>query len=148
MRVLLDTNILARAAGPVRGLAHELVRILTHYRHELLLSPFIVTELARVLRYDRVKQIHGLVDDEIDQFIFDLVQVAWMVSPIQHTSIPGLMDKDDELVVHTAIEGEADVLCTLDRHLLQPEVIAFCNLNGIDVVTDRELIARLRPPTH
>jgi len=146
MRVLLDTNVLARAAGPIRGLAHELLRIVTHHRHELLLSPFLMTELGRVLRYDRVRRVHGLSDEEIDKFIVDLVRVALIVSPGDFPSIPCLVDKDDELVVYSAIEGQADVLCTLDRHLLHPEVIAFCNLNGINVVTDRELIARLRQP--
>lgn len=146
MRLLLDTNILARAAGPIRGLAHELVRFATQHRHELLLSPFLVTELGRVLRYDRVRSVHGLSDDEIDVFVDDLARVAVMVSPVNFPSIPSLADKDDEHVVYAAIEGQADVLCTLDRHLLRREIIELCELKGIAVVTDRVLITKLRPP--
>lgn len=40
MRILLDTNILARAASGPPGLANELVLAATHHDYVLLLSPF------------------------------------------------------------------------------------------------------------
>ncbi|MGD1104632.1 MAG: hypothetical protein ABSA59_21525 [Terriglobia bacterium] len=32
--------------------------------------------------------------------------------------------------VYTAIDGKADVLCTLDRDFYEPEVVAFCQQRG------------------
>jgi uncharacterized protein len=144
MRILLDTNILARSAGPAHGLARELVQLATQHRHRLLLSPFLVTELSRVLRYERVRQVHGYSDDEIDQFVADMMLVAEMVTSSEPLPTLGLADPDDELVVQAAIAGQADVLCTLDRHLLQPTVIAYCKGHGVRVVNDIDLLAELR----
>jgi uncharacterized protein len=144
MRVLLDTNILARSAGPTHGLARELVHFVTQHQHRLLLSPFLVTELSRVLRYERVRQVHGYSDDEIDQFVADMMLVAEMVISSAPFPMLGLSDPDDELVVQAAIAGQADVICTLDRHLLQPSVMAYCKDHGVRVVNDIELLTELR----
>jgi predicted nucleic acid-binding protein len=53
-------------------------------------------------------------------------------------------DPDDDAVVATAVFGRADVLCTLDRHLLEPEVVAYCLARNISVLTDQQLRDRLR----
>jgi putative PIN family toxin of toxin-antitoxin system len=144
MRVLLDTNILARSAGPLPGLARELVRNVTHHRHHLLLSPFLVAELGRVLRYERVRRLHGFNDAEIDQFIADIVLVAVMVNPEMLLSIPHLSDADDASVIAAAITGRVEVLCTLDRHLRQSKIRDYCHGYGIEVLSDVELMSRLR----
>jgi predicted nucleic acid-binding protein len=56
MRILLDTNVLARAASGPPSLANELVTAATEPQHTLLLSPFLLAELSRVLRYDRLQR--------------------------------------------------------------------------------------------
>ena len=56
-----------------------------------------------------------------------------------------LSDPDDDPVVYTAVDGQADVLCTLDRDLFQPSVVAFCGEKHIAVVTDVELLRILAP---
>ena len=94
MRVLLDTNILARAAGGPPGLAHRLFLEVTRHEHALLLSSFLVVELGRVLRYDRVRRLHGLSDDEIDSFLSDLVLVAEMVQSSE--PVPAVVPDDPE----------------------------------------------------
>jgi putative PIN family toxin of toxin-antitoxin system len=144
MRVLLDTNILARAAGPVPGLALELVQILTQHRHELLLSPFLVTELGRVLRYPRVRRVHGFSDSEIDQFVADLILVATMVFPTPDAVTSVAHDPDDNHVLAAAVTGQVDILCTLDRHFFDPKVVSYCRNQGIALLTDRELLELLR----
>jgi predicted nucleic acid-binding protein len=50
MRIVLDTNVLARAVTGPGGPAGELLRRVQR-DHLLVLSPFLITELARVLRY-------------------------------------------------------------------------------------------------
>ena len=49
-------------------------------------------------------------------------------------------------MVATAIVGRADVICTRDRHLRHPEVLAICQANGIRVLSDIELLNELRGP--
>ena len=146
MRVLLDTNILARAATGPPGLANELVLAATHHEHVLLLSPFLVSELSRVLRYDRVRAIHRLNDDGINQYVSDLIAVAEIVIPAEEAETVAIVpdDPDDDPVVAAAIAGKADALCTKDKHLLQRAVVSYCVSHGIEVINDVSLLNRLR----
>lgn len=146
MRIVLDTNVLARAASGPPGLANQLVIACTQSPHDLVLSPFLISELSRVLRYDRVRRVHGMADDAIDQYLLDLQSVALLVLPPLNSPPVVSLDPQDDPVVATAVAGAADVLCTLDKHLHKPEVIAYCRAHGIDVLTDRELLARFRNP--
>ena len=53
-------------------------------------------------------------------------------------------DPDDDPIIKTAINGMADVLCTLDRHLRNKGVRAYCAQHGIVVLTDVELLDQLQ----
>ena len=53
-------------------------------------------------------------------------------------------DPKDDPIVHTAVVGVADVLCTRDRHLHHNEVTRYCRERGIEVLDDIELLTRLR----
>ena len=54
-------------------------------------------------------------------------------------------DPDDNPVIQTAVSGGAEVLCTLDRHMRRiRKVRAYCATHGIEILTDVELLHRLR----
>lgn len=144
MRVLLDTNVLARAAAGPSGLANELVLAATRPEHVLVLSPFLVSELSRVLRYDRLRQVHGLDDAGIDQYVADLLMVAELVVPPGNPDAVVTDDPDDDPVVAAAIAGKGELLCTKDRHLLSPDVVAYCAAHGVRVVSDVDLVRVLQ----
>jgi predicted nucleic acid-binding protein len=56
MRIVLDTNILVRANAKAQGLARQLLQLIVDSpEHALLLSPFLLQEVERVLDYDRVR---------------------------------------------------------------------------------------------
>jgi len=46
-------------------------------------------------------------------------------------------------ILQTAAVGKAEVVCTLDRHLFQAEVVAWCQHLGIRVERDVDLLRRL-----
>ncbi|MHB0957768.1 MAG: putative toxin-antitoxin system toxin component, PIN family [Pirellulaceae bacterium] len=144
MRVVLDTNILARAASGPPGLASQILMDVTRPANTLVFSPFLLSELSRVLRYARLRPIHGLTDDGIDRYILDLQLVAEMVAPPPRPTPVVSRDLDDDGVIATAVCGRADVICTLDRHLLQPDVTEYCLAHSIAVLTDQQLRDRLR----
>lgn len=144
MRVVLDTNILARASYSPTGPAGECLQRLRDPAHVLVLSAFILDELDRVLRYPRLQRLHGLTDQEIDDYVRDVADAA-LVVPI-NAAVSGVVasDPDDDPVVATAEGGNADVICTLDRHLHHSDVVDYCNQHAIEVLTDVELLTRLR----
>lgn len=145
MRIVLDTNIIARATPGKSGPAAALRQAIRD-PHLLILSPYLLTELARVLRYDRVRKLHGLTDIEIDSFLAALQADALIVN-VAVSTIQAVVasDPDDDPIVATAVSGQADYLCTLDKHLHRPEVKSYCAQHGVKVVNDLELLAVLNP---
>jgi putative PIN family toxin of toxin-antitoxin system len=144
MRVVLDTNILARATPGKSGPAAAL-RETIRPPHLLIASSHLLTELSEVLRYERLRRLHGLDDEEIDRFIAALQADALMVEVDRPTGIAIVTsDPDDDPIVATAVIGRAEYLCSLDRHFFAPEVQAYCAQHGVRVVTDVEFLAQLR----
>ena len=145
MRAVLDTNILARPAYRDTGPAGEVLGRISRSPHVLVMSSAILQELKRVLRYPRMRQLHRLSDDQINQYLVDIETAALVVSPQPDQVSPVVSDDpDDDLVIATAIVGQAEKLCTLDRHLHQPQVREYCKQRGIEILTDVELLDLLR----
>lgn len=70
MRIVLDTKILVRANVKARGPARELLQLLVASpHHALLLSPFLLQELERVLSYERVRVSSKLTDEEVAEYL-------------------------------------------------------------------------------
>ena len=145
MRIVLDTNVLARAAIPSSGPAREALLRCLQDPHVLIMSGFIVSELSRIMRYERMRRVHGLDDAAIDRYIADLESASCLVVlPADAPRSVVTHDCEDDSVVATAVVGKAEALCTLDRHLHHPEVVAYCRGNGIQVLDDVQLLAILR----
>ncbi len=146
MRILLDTNILVRAASGPPSPAEELLRLCLAPPHVLCLSPFLLSEVSRVLRYPRVQKVHGMSDEKIDAYLGFLRAGSLMVtvpSDAVETVVPN--DPKDDPIVATAVAAKAEAICTLDRHLHHEAVVLYCDSRKIEVVTDIELLHRLRP---
>jgi len=147
MRVVLDTNILARPSFSATGPAADLLDRLQTAEHLLIVSEFIVSELHRVLRYPRLMALHGFNDAAISRYIADIEAASLFVDVRANDVFPVIgHDPDDDPVIATAVVGKADVLCSLDRHLHRPEVRDHCLRFGIQVLTDLELLRELRLP--
>jgi uncharacterized protein len=144
MRAVLDSNVLARAVYSAGGPAEECVRRL-HPPHALITSLALLDELRRVLHYPRLRRVHGFDDEKIERVVTAL-RVAAACVEVPGDAIAHVVphDPDDDLVVATAVAGKADVLCTRNRHLFHPAVVAYCRQRSIEIVEDIELLARLR----
>jgi len=145
MRVVLDTNILARSAYRLAGPAAEVLDRLGKPGHTLIASSYLLNEVGRVLRYPRLQRLHGLAGVEIDRFVADVAAACLLVEPASSVA-EGVVasDPDDNPIVATAVIGKADVLCTLDKHLVHPGVIEYCTNHGIRVMRDTGLLRLLR----
>jgi putative PIN family toxin of toxin-antitoxin system len=144
MRVLLDTNILVRANPKASGSARALFAELTRSsEHTLILSPFLLEEVERVLAYPRLQALWPLTPEEIRVYTKALDDLAEMVhlDPV-HPAILG--DPKDDPVVATALVGRADVVCTLDRDFYTPNALDYLRRHSILVMSDTQLLLRLR----
>jgi putative PIN family toxin of toxin-antitoxin system len=143
MRVVLDTNILARSFYRLTGPAAEVLERVAARPHVLILSAAMLMELARVLDYPRFRRFHKLGAEEIAEFIVSLRQMALVLDPPADEG-PAMDDPGDRAIVAAAIAGRANVICTLDRHFYQGPVRDYCRERMIEILDDIELLRRLR----
>jgi putative PIN family toxin of toxin-antitoxin system len=144
VRVLLDVNILVRAneksSGPARALLLELIA----GKHVLLTNAEILIELARVLRYPRLRSLFGLSEQDIYSYVQFLKSAFTLVPNSLARSRAPIGDAADVHVLEAAINGAADVICTLDSDFYLPEVVGWCQTMGITILDDVALLSRLK----
>jgi len=146
MRIVLDTNILVRASAKAKGPARELFLLIVNSpEHVLLLSPFILRELERVFEYPRVRSATKLTDGEVTEYLgyIGSGEVSEMVFPGPAPRVVP-SDADDDAIVHTAVGGRAEILCTLNRDFYHTSVLEYCGTRGVLIGTDVDVLNLLR----
>jgi predicted nucleic acid-binding protein len=112
--------------------------------HTLVVSELLLAELTRTLRYDRIKNIHRLSEEQMDAYV-TFLRAASLMIPLQGDWIQPVVtaDPDDDMVVATALFGHADVICTWDKHLHDERVRRHIGTAGIRVMRDDHLLHEL-----
>jgi uncharacterized protein len=131
-KIVLDTNIIVRAVASPSGLASELLRRTISDENLLCTCNFMLAELDRVLRYPRVRKIHGLSDTEIEDLVRSIQQVALVVEVDAAKSVRVTRDKDDDPVIETALRSKADYLCSIDKDIGATDVVDHCKAVGVE----------------
>jgi putative PIN family toxin of toxin-antitoxin system len=142
VRILLDTNILVRAAISPDGLARKILdRIRDNDEHVLVVSSHILSEVADVLSRPRMRARWPLSDDEIQRYCQFLSAASEEVSirPVAQV----IDDPKDQAVIEAAVAARVDAICTGDVHFETQAVREFLAGFGIAVLTDRDLLALL-----
>ena len=136
MKVFLDTNVLVSAMA-TRGLCADVLReILTS--HQLIVSIPLFNELRRVLR-QKLRIPDELIDDAIEM----LQQDAHFATPSTLSDVK-VRDKDDLMILSSALDGSADLLVTGDKELLN-----LGKIRDMEIVSPRGFWKRIRTqPSH
>jgi predicted nucleic acid-binding protein len=112
------------------------------------LSPFLLQELERVFSYERGRVSSKLTDEEVAEYLSYL-----RANGVSEIVFPGPAprvvpsDPDDDPVVHTAVIGRADALCTLNRDFYNPLVLDYCRERGVLIASDVDILGLLRSGT-
>jgi putative PIN family toxin of toxin-antitoxin system len=143
VRIVFDTNVLARAHQLAHGPARRGLLFVATGSDILILSQYLLQELRRILAYPRVLKSSGLTALDISEYLEYLARVSTLVQPL---AVPEklLRDPADEPVLGTALAGNADVLCTRDADFFTEEVQRFSAARGIQILSDLELLRALR----
>ena len=141
IKVVLDTNELVSAVIKSGGLPDQIVQPWRDDKFEMVLSPAMLAELARVLRYPRLRKLHGWTDAQVDVFVDGLRAAATVVAGDVEISVVA-DDPDDNVILACAVEGGADYVVSGDAHLLNLKTY-----RGIRVVTAREFTIMLELTT-
>ena len=139
MKIVFDTNILARANQRATGTARRALLYALNGPHILITSSYILAELERVLTYPRLLKRSGLAPPDIAEYLEHLSVISQLVAPI---AVPPHLIRDpaDEAILGTALAGRAEFLCTLDADLREEGVRIFASICGTQIVTDVELL--------
>ena len=104
----------------------------------------MLAELDRILRYPRLRKIHGLTDEQILGFV-DSIQVSSFVVDVDIDTVRRITrDIDDDPIIETAIQSKAAILCSNDKDVLDKPVVDFCMPFGLQILNDVSLIKWLR----
>jgi putative PIN family toxin of toxin-antitoxin system len=133
LRVVLDTNVLVSAIIS-DGKSRELLKMGITNQYSVLISDLILKELNIVLRRPKFK----ISEDEVQRTILAIIRTADVVNV--KTKIKAVKeDPKDDMIIETAIDGNADIIVTGDSHL-----IALKTFRGINVTTVEKMLAYLQ----
>jgi len=111
LRVVLDTNVIVSSLQFPNGTLGGLWQPFHEGKYGIILSKFIVSETARKLR-DKFRWEEA----ELQHALRTIVRKAEIVEP---KAVPRVVpdDSDDDHIAACALEGQADLIVSGDRHL-------------------------------
>ncbi|POZ49793.1 putative toxin-antitoxin system toxin component, PIN family [Methylovulum psychrotolerans] len=135
LHVVLDTNVLVSAFNKPEGKLAPLWLLARERTYQLLISPAIITETARILR-NRFHWPEPLLQERIRV----LAGVSILVVP---RTVPDAVpdDPDDNHIIACAVEGRADLIVSGDRHLLN-----LVEYEGIPVIRPTDFLRTVNAP--
>jgi putative PIN family toxin of toxin-antitoxin system len=118
---ILDASVVVQAViSSARAASSRTLDALHDGKFHLIFSPAILDEWLEVLTVGRIRDRHGMTDDELLEHLASL-----LVNATRHTgtsSVPAHLARDvtDTKYLALAVESSADFLVTNDRrHLLR-----------------------------
>ena len=131
MRVFLDTNVLVSAVA-TRGLCSDILREIL-LSHQLVISTPLLAELKHTLHTK-----FGIPQEITSDFLDLLTQDSALSDNAELRSID-INDKDDILILSTALSGNAELFVTGDKELLELEKI-----QSMRIVSPRQFWEKLK----
>lgn len=117
MKVVLDTNVLISGLAYPNSVTGRIVAAWDLHALRITMSPFQLDEIARVLRYPKIRKLLGWNDKRIESFVRQMVLRVEVVEVGGGDAlVPG--DPNDAPILATLVASSADVLITGDGDLL------------------------------
>jgi putative PIN family toxin of toxin-antitoxin system len=119
IKIVVDTNVfLSGILSPGQAPAKLLELILTD-KVRLVISPQIIQEISRVIRYPRIIKLlqkRNLTTQEVEQVILNILRIA-SITPGEIIIPQTADDPADDIFLACALEGQADYIISGDHHL-------------------------------
>lgn len=137
-RTVLDTDVLVAAVRSDRGASRVLLTSALEQRYPVLASVPLMLQYEAVLTRPEHLAAAGISAEDVG-ILLDAITLV--VEPIRISYLwrPILPDPGDDLVLETAVNGQADVVVTFNRRDFGPAVGRF----GLEVLTPADAVRRL-----
>ncbi len=132
LRVVLDTNVLVSAIIS-DGKPRELLKKGIMKKFTIVTSDLILEELASVLRRPKFETN----EEEIHRTTLALIRSAHVIK-VKSKFTAVKKDPKDDKIINTAYDGNADVIVSGDRHLLDLE-----SFREIKIITVEKMLETL-----
>jgi putative PIN family toxin of toxin-antitoxin system len=138
LKVVLDTNIFVSSLLVKAGLPAQVLDTWRERQYLLVVSPAIVAEIRATLNYPRIRRKYAITDEDVEQLVTLLERDALVVPG--DADVAGAIPDDpaDEIVLACAVDAQADVIVSGDRHLLE-----LGSHRSIPILTARQFLERL-----
>lgn len=138
-RIVLDCNIFVSALlVPGSGPA-QILDLAKGKKIEVLVSPPILSEIGRVMRYPKLQKRHHLSSQQLDDLMADYAGFATL-TPGKRRVKAILEDPSDNIYLDCALEGGADFIVSGDKHLLG--LGTFRGISLVNPAAFLEIVAR------
>jgi putative PIN family toxin of toxin-antitoxin system len=135
---VLDTSVLVAAIRGQTGASKALLAAALQSRIQFLISTPLVLEYEAVLTRREHLQASGLVIAEVGEML-DMLCAAGIQVRMTQSWRPTLRDPDDEMVLGTAINGQAGAIVTFNR----ADFVGIQEEFGIAVLSPMEALKRM-----
>jgi len=144
LKTVLDTNVFVSSLLVKTGLLAQMLDAWRERQYLLVIFPSILSEIIATLDYcrfafePRIRHEYAISDQDVEQ----------LVAPVEHDAlvVPGdadvagsiPQDPADERVLACALDAQADLIVSGDRHLL-----SLGAYQGIPILTARQFLERV-----
>jgi uncharacterized protein len=136
LRAVIDTNILVSGLIRKQGLPGQVLRRLRDGDFSIIYSVPIMVEVVDVLSRPQIQRKYQVMSDDITALI-NLVRLRGeLVSP--NRKIDTCRDPKDNRFLEAAIEGNADMIVSGDKDLLD-----MVDFETIPIISTAEFLARV-----
>ncbi len=139
---MLDTSVMVAALRSSRGASRQLLLGALTHRFELLLSVPLLLEYEAVLTRAEQLTAFGIGRRDVERALDDITSVARPVR-LSYRWRPQVSDSNDDMVLETAVNGNADAVVTFDQADFAPLGERF----DCRVMLPREALCELRGKT-
>ena len=138
MKVVIDTDVMVAAIRSSTGASSRIVLLAQTGRFQILVSVPLLFEYEAILKRPQHLKAANFTVEDVDEFIDALATIAIPVSPY-YLWRPVLKDPNDEMVLETAVNGQADFILTFNTRHLATGAQRF----GIEAIQPGEFLRRI-----
>jgi putative PIN family toxin of toxin-antitoxin system len=139
MIVVLDTSVMVAALRSPTGASAALLKAARHNKLGVLISVAMILEYEAVLKREEHLSVARLTTTDVDDLLDAMCIFAEPVTN-HFRWRPVLTDPDDDLVLETAVNGQADVIVTFNIFDFQRAKTLF----GIQVERPSDALRRIK----
>ena len=138
MKLVLDTDIVIAALRSPRGASAALLQGIRRGQATMLLSTTLLLEYDAVCRREEHRAAAGLTMQDVDRFLEGLTVLAEPVA-VHFLWRPQLRDAGDEMVLETAVNGQAKVVVAFNHRDYGTALARF----GIELLLPAQALRRI-----